>query len=129
MKRKKAILSDSEDEEAADTPGKLPPPRPVTFWGRGLLQLGKWPLPFLSLPLPLAVKRSRAVSDDDDDNSDDDAGGSPGPDRSLAAKLRELGSDSGSEDEAAAGAEGAGKKDEKALFGSDSDSGDDNQEE
>lgn len=80
---------------------------------------------------PPAVKRSRAVSDDDDDNSDDD-GGAPGPDRSLAAKLRELGSDSGSEDgEAAAAEEGdaAGKKDERALFGSDSESGDDNQEE
>ncbi|XP_075871167.1 uncharacterized protein iws1 isoform X1 [Nelusetta ayraudi] len=78
-----------------------------------------------------AVKRSRAVSDDDD-NSDDDGGASgPGPDRSLAAKLRELGSDSGSEDGDATAAEGeaAGKKDEKALFGSDSDSGDDNQEE
>lgn len=67
------------------------------------------------------------MSDDDDDNSDDDDG-APGPDRSLAAKLRELGSDSGSEDgEAAAAA--AGNKDEKALFGSDSESGDDNQEE
>lgn len=78
------------------------------------------------------MKRSRAVSDDDDDHSDDDGGaGGPGPDRSLAAKLRELGSDSGSEDGDAAAAEGeaAGKKDEKALFGSDSDSGDDNQEE
>lgn len=78
------------------------------------------------------MKRSRAVSDDDDDNSDNDDG-PPGPDRSLAAKLRELGSDSGSEDgEAAAPAEedeAAGKKDEKALFGSDSESGDDNQEE
>lgn len=79
---------------------------------------------------PPAVKRSRAVSDDDDDNSDDD-GGPPGPDRSLAAKLRELGSDSGSEDGVAAAEEdeAAGKKDEKALFGSDSESGDDNQEE
>lgn len=79
---------------------------------------------------PPAVKRSRAVSDDDDDNSDDD-GGAPGPDRSLAAKLRELGSDSASEDGEAAAEEdeAAGKKDEKALFGSDSESGDDNQEE
>ncbi|XP_069390949.1 protein IWS1 homolog isoform X3 [Paralichthys olivaceus] len=89
VKRKKAILSDSEDEdeEKADKP---------------------------------AVKRSRAVSDDEE-NSDSDAA-SGGPDKSLAAKLRELGSDSGSEDESSKAA--AGKKDEKALFGSDSESGD-----
>lgn len=85
MKRKKAILSDSDDEEKEDKP----------------------------------VKRSRAVSDDEE-NSDSD-GGSVGPDKSLAAKLRELGSDS-SEDEGAK--EAAGDKDEKALFGSDSESGD-----
>ncbi|XP_060929804.1 protein IWS1 homolog isoform X2 [Limanda limanda] len=67
-----------------------------------------------------AVKRSRAVSDDDE-NSDSDA--APGrPDKSLAAKLRELGSDSGSEDEGAKAE--AEHKDEKALFGSDSESGD-----
>lgn len=64
------------------------------------------------------------MSDDDDDDSDHGGAGGSGPDRSLAAKLRELGSDSGSED-----GEAAGKKNEKALFGSDSDSGDDNQEE
>ncbi|XP_037630680.1 protein IWS1 homolog isoform X3 [Sebastes umbrosus] len=94
VKRKKAILSDSEDEdeEKADKP---------------------------------AVKRSRAVSDDENSDSD---GGSVGPDKSLAAKLRELGSDSGSEDdERSKGA--AGKKDEKALFGSDSESGDGDEEE
>ncbi|XP_035477771.1 protein IWS1 homolog isoform X4 [Scophthalmus maximus] len=85
VKRKKAILSDSDDEEKEDKP----------------------------------VKRSRAVSDDEE-NSDSD-GGSVGPDKSLAAKLRELGSDS-SEDEGAK--EAAGDKDEKALFGSDSESGD-----
>ncbi|XP_035010613.2 protein IWS1 homolog isoform X1 [Hippoglossus stenolepis] len=67
-----------------------------------------------------AAKRSRAVSDDDE-NSDSDAA-SGGPDKSLAAKLRELGSDSGSEDESSKVE--AGNKDEKALFGSDSDSGD-----
>ncbi|KAM7412485.1 hypothetical protein PAMA_020049 [Pampus argenteus] len=65
------------------------------------------------------VKRSRAVSDDDNSDSD---GRSGGPDKSLAAKLRELGSDSESEDERSKG--NAGNKDEKALFGSDSDSGD-----
>nr|XP_043887946.1 protein IWS1 homolog isoform X2 [Solea senegalensis] len=64
------------------------------------------------------AKRSRAVSDDDE-NSDSDDGG---PDKSLKAKLRELGSDSGSEDESSKAT--AEKKDEKALFGSDSDSGD-----
>ncbi|XP_070826593.1 protein IWS1 homolog [Chaetodon trifascialis] len=89
-KRKKAILSDSEDEDEEKTP---------------------------------AVKRSRAVSDDE--NSDSESGG---PDKSLAAKLRELGSDSGSdEDERSKAA--AGKKDEKALFGSDSESGDGDEEE
>lgn len=45
-----------------------------------------------------------------------------GPDKTLAAKLKELGSDSESEDERTK--ETAGKKDEKALFGSDSESGD-----
>nr|XP_046244117.1 protein IWS1 homolog [Scatophagus argus] len=71
-----------------------------------------------------AVKRSRAVSDDENSDSD---GGSTGPDKSLAAKLRELGSDSGSEEDERSKAT-AGKKDEKALFGSDSDSGDDEEE-
>lgn len=78
---------------------------------------------FTSLSVIVAVKRSRAVSDDEDSDSD---GGFGGPDKSLAAKLRELGSDSGSEDEAAKAA--TGKKDEKALFGSDSDSGEDEEE-
>lgn len=70
------------------------------------------------------VKRSRAVSDDENSDSD---GGSGGPDKSLAAKLRELGSDSESEDDMSKAT--AGKKDEKALFGSDSDSGDGDEEE
>ncbi|XP_033487264.2 uncharacterized protein iws1 isoform X1 [Epinephelus lanceolatus] len=73
-----------------------------------------------------AVKRSRAVSDDENSDSD---GGSVGPDKSLAAKLRELGSDSGSEDDERSKATATGKKDEKALFGSDSDSGDGDEEE
>ncbi|XP_026195229.1 protein IWS1 homolog isoform X2 [Anabas testudineus] len=90
VKRKKAILSDSEDDE--DEKEDRP------------------------------VKRSRAVSDDE--NSDSDAGG---PDKSLAAKLRELGSDSESEDDASKAT--TDKKDEKALFGSDSDSGGDDDEE
>lgn len=68
---------------------------------------------------PLAKKRGRAVSDDENSNSGASSGG---PDKSLAAKLRELGSDSESEDERSKVT--AGKKDEKALFGSDSDSGD-----
>lgn len=63
----------------------------------------------------------------DDENSDSD-GAPGGPDKSLAAKLRELGSDSGSDDDDRTKA-AAGKKDEKALFGSDSDSGDGDQEE
>lgn len=68
--------------------------------------------------LSSAVKRTRS----DDENSDSDVD-SVGPDKSLAAKLKELGSDSSSEDEERS-KEAAGKKDEKALFGSDSDSGD-----
>lgn len=59
---------------------------------------------------------------DDDENSDSDEGFG-GPDKSLAAKLKELGSDSGSEEDDGARAAGGGK-DEKALFGSDSESGD-----
>ncbi|XP_076026645.1 protein IWS1 homolog isoform X2 [Genypterus blacodes] len=88
VKRKKAILSDSEDEDEdqAEAPAR---------------------------------KRGRAVSDDENSNSDASSGG---PDKSMAAKLRELGSDSESEDERSKGT--PGKKDEKALFGSDSDSGD-----
>ncbi|XP_059187386.1 protein IWS1 homolog isoform X2 [Centropristis striata] len=93
VKRKKAILSDSEDEDDKDT--------------------------------DKPVKRSRAVSDDENSDSD---GGSVGPDKSMAAKLRELGSDSGSDDDERMKA-AAGKKDEKALFGSDSDSGDGDEEE
>uniref|UniRef100_A0A3P8PKC7 TFIIS N-terminal domain-containing protein n=1 Tax=Astatotilapia calliptera TaxID=8154 RepID=A0A3P8PKC7_ASTCA len=67
--------------------------------------------------------RNRAVSDDENSDSDADFGG---PDKSLAAKLRELGSDSESEEDDRAKA--AGNKDEKALFGSDSDSGEDQEE-
>ncbi|KAK9961715.1 hypothetical protein ABG768_007117 [Culter alburnus] len=69
------------------------------------------------------VKKSRLVSDDEDSGSDEASGG---PDKSLAAKLKELGSDS--EDEEDAMKADTGKKDEKALFGSDSDSGDDEEE-
>ncbi|CAM4548989.1 unnamed protein product [Leuciscus chuanchicus] len=69
------------------------------------------------------VKKSRLVSDDEDSGSDEGFGG---PDKSLAAKLKELGSDSEDEEDAMK-AEG-GKKDEKALFGSDSESGDDEEE-
>lgn len=63
------------------------------------------------------------MSDDENSDSDD---GSVGPDKSLAAKLRELGSDSGSDDDRSKAT--AEKKDEKALFGSDSESGDDEEE-
>uniref|UniRef100_A0A8C1PN53 Interacts with SUPT6H, CTD assembly factor 1 n=1 Tax=Cyprinus carpio TaxID=7962 RepID=A0A8C1PN53_CYPCA len=69
------------------------------------------------------VKKSRLVSDDEDSGSDD---GSGAPDKSLAAKLKELGSDS--EDEEDTMKRDAGTKDEKALFGSDSESGDDEEE-
>ncbi|KAM6946480.1 protein IWS1 homolog [Aplochiton taeniatus] len=87
VKRKAAILSDSEDDtEKADKP---------------------------------AAKKSRAVSDDD--NSDSDTG-SGAPDKSMAAKLRELGSDS--EDEEDRQKEAGAEKNEKTLFGSDSESGD-----
>uniref|UniRef100_A0A8C2X061 Interacts with SUPT6H, CTD assembly factor 1 n=1 Tax=Cyclopterus lumpus TaxID=8103 RepID=A0A8C2X061_CYCLU len=71
------------------------------------------------------AKRSRAVSDGE--NSDSDA--PPGPDETLAAKLRELGSDSGSEEEEERTKAAGEKKDEKALFGSDSESGDGDEEE
>lgn len=89
VKRKMAVLSDSdeEDQEKDDRP----------------------------------VKRSRAVSDDDASDSDG------GPDRSLQAKLKELGSDSASDEDERPKA--AGAKDEKALFGSDSDSEDGDEEE
>lgn len=69
------------------------------------------------------MKRSRAVSDHENSDSD---GGPARPDSSLAAKLKELGSDSASEDQDGSG--GAAKKDEKTLFGSDSDSGEDEEE-
>ncbi|XP_051962738.1 protein IWS1 homolog isoform X2 [Xyrauchen texanus] len=72
------------------------------------------------------VKKSRLVSDDDDDDDSGSDEGSGAPDKSLAAKLKELGSDS-EEEEDGSKADG-GKKDEKALFGSDSDSGDDAEE-
>ncbi|XP_027135943.1 protein IWS1 homolog isoform X1 [Larimichthys crocea] len=70
------------------------------------------------------VKRSRAVSDDENSDSDEAPGG---PDKSLAAKLRELGSDSSDEDDRTK--VNAEKKDEKALFGSDSESGEGEEEE
>ncbi|XP_077422799.1 uncharacterized protein iws1 [Vanacampus margaritifer] len=91
VKRKKAILSDSEEDEETEKP---------------------------------AVKRSRAVSDDNNSDSDAESGGI---DKSMAAKLRELGSDSGSDDDLRSKV-ASENKDEKALFGSDSDD-DDNQEE
>ncbi|XP_026137294.1 protein IWS1 homolog isoform X1 [Carassius auratus] len=70
------------------------------------------------------VKKSRLVSDEDSGSDE----GSGAPDKSLAAKLKELGSDS--EDEEDAMKKDTGKKDEKALFGSgsDSDSSDDEEE-
>ncbi|XP_035987387.1 protein IWS1 homolog isoform X1 [Fundulus heteroclitus] len=71
-----------------------------------------------------APKRSRAVSDDANWASD----GSGGLDKSLAAKLRELGSDSGTDEEDRS-KPAAGNKDEKALFGSDSESGEEDEEE
>lgn len=72
----------------------------------------------------VTVKRSRAVSDDENSDSDEAPGG---PDKSLAAKLRELGSDSSDEDDRTK--VNAEKKDEKALFGSDSESGEGEEEE
>ncbi|XP_061576054.1 protein IWS1 homolog isoform X1 [Cololabis saira] len=92
VKRKKAVLSDSEDEEKNDTP---------------------------------APKKSRAVSDSENSDSEDDD--YRGPDKSMAAKLKELGSDSGSDEDEAKAA--GGQKDEKALFGSDSESGGEDEEE
>ncbi|KAM8905312.1 protein IWS1 homolog isoform 2-T2 [Spinachia spinachia] len=72
-----------------------------------------------------APKRTRVVSDDSD------GGAMPlRPDAVLAAKLRELGSDSGSdEDERTKSGVKKEEKDEKALFGSDSDSGGGEEEE
>ncbi|KAI7801005.1 putative protein IWS1-like protein [Triplophysa rosa] len=70
------------------------------------------------------VKKSRVVSDDEDSGSDD---GSGAPDKSLAAKLKELGSDSEEEEDTRKDDEGS--KNEKALFGSDSESGGDDEEE
>lgn len=73
-------------------------------------------------PLLSAPKRTRVVSDDSD------GGALPlRPDSALAAKLRELGSDSGSDEDEQT--KSGGKKEEKALFGSDSDSGEGEEEE
>uniref|UniRef100_A0A672H8A0 Protein IWS1 homolog n=1 Tax=Salarias fasciatus TaxID=181472 RepID=A0A672H8A0_SALFA len=124
--RRKEAQMDSEDEEKQDGHGE-------GEGGGGGGGGGKWKavmesdsedeeeergkkasVPSVSVSAP---KRTRAVSDDEDSDSD---GASGGPDKALAAKLRELGSDSGSEEEERA----AAAKDEKALFGSDSESGD-----
>jgi len=70
------------------------------------------------------AKKSRRMSDGE--NSDSDAG-SDVAEKSHAAKLRELGSDSEDEEDKPK-AEGE-KKDEKALFGSDSESGGEDEEE
>ncbi|XP_076837325.1 protein IWS1 homolog isoform X2 [Brachyhypopomus gauderio] len=70
-----------------------------------------------------ATKKRRAVSDNDESDSE---AGSEAPDKTVAAKLRELGSDSEDEEESRMKMD-TGKKDEKTLFGSDSDS--DNEEE
>ncbi|KAK2868609.1 hypothetical protein Q7C36_000480 [Tachysurus vachellii] len=69
------------------------------------------------------VKKSRAVSDDEDSGSEQ---GSEAPDKTVVAKLRELGSDS--EDEEESTKRDTGKKDEKTLFGSDSESENDAEE-
>lgn len=61
----------------------------------------------------------------DGENSDSDAA-SDRAEKSHAAKLRELGSDSEEEDEKPK--PDTEKKDEKALFGSDSESGEDEEE-
>lgn len=126
-KRKKAILSDSEDEdeEKEDKPGedKRFSHKKFSSNPESIPEPQNRFVPFL--PCVSAAKRSRAVSDDENSGSDD--GGSVGPDRSLAAKLRELGSDSGSDEEDRA-KPGAPKKDEKGLFGSDSESGEDEEE-
>lgn len=75
--------------------------------------------PFLC---PSVAKKTRRVSEGENSDSDVD------PDvaeKSHAAKLRELGSDSEDEDKPKEEGE---KKDEKALFGSDSESGEDEEE-
>ncbi|KAM9820053.1 protein IWS1 homolog [Neosynchiropus ocellatus] len=69
------------------------------------------------------VKRVRSGSQGENSDSDE---GSEGPDESLAAKLRELGSDS-SDEEQSSRREPEKKKEE--LFGSDSESGGDDEEE
>ncbi|XP_053529624.1 protein IWS1 homolog isoform X3 [Ictalurus punctatus] len=65
------------------------------------------------------VKKRRAMSDSEE--------GSEAPDKTVAAKLRELGSDSEDEEESRTKMD-TGKKDEKTLFGSDSDSDNDVEE-
>ncbi|KAK3534715.1 hypothetical protein QTP86_023780 [Hemibagrus guttatus] len=70
------------------------------------------------------VKKSRVVSDDEDSGSEE---GSEAPDKTVVAKLRELGSDSEDEEESRRKMD-TGKKDEKTLFGSDSDSDNDAEE-
>uniref|UniRef100_A0A3Q3DPT4 Interacts with SUPT6H, CTD assembly factor 1 n=1 Tax=Hippocampus comes TaxID=109280 RepID=A0A3Q3DPT4_HIPCM len=112
-KWKAVMRSDSEDDEGDGGDGRK----------KAMLVL-TYKVSHPALVVSSAVKRSRAVSDDDNSDSDAESGGI---DKSMAAKLRELGSDSGSdEDDRSKGA--AENKDEKALFGSDSDD-DDNQEE
>lgn len=76
-------------------------------------------------PFSPAVKKRRAVSDDEDDSGSEE--GSEAPDKTVAAKLRELGSDSEDEEESRMKVD-TGKKDEKTLFGSDSDSENDEEE-
>ncbi|KAF5908994.1 protein IWS1 isoform X1, partial [Clarias magur] len=71
------------------------------------------------------VKKSRAVSDDEEDSGSEE--GSEAPDKTVAAKLRELGSDSEDEEDSRTKMD-TGKKDEKTLFGSDSDSDNDMEE-
>lgn len=104
------MLSDSEDEERVERAGE-----PSSALIGQQLRDG-------DARLLSATKRSRAVSDDE--NSDSDAG-PPRPDSSLAAKLKELGSDSASEEEERPG---GATKDQKTLFGSDSESGEDEEE-
>lgn len=65
------------------------------------------------------------MSDDDDDSGSEE--GSEAPDKTVVAKLRELGSDSEDEEESRRKMD-TGKKDEKTLFGSDSDSENDAEE-
>lgn len=65
------------------------------------------------------------MSDDEEDSDSEE--GSEAPDKTVAAKLRELGSDSEDEEESRMKVD-SGKKDEKTLFGSDSDSDNDVEE-